>query len=129
MEDGVVINLNIVYMDVIDEIDFIVGVNVLWYWFELGYIYVYNKIEVFNVINIDVVCEDDCWIIDFGNYDIYIIYVLYLFFNVMDMKNFNIYFGVYVLWVEVNLNNGDNSEDVCYGGCLRFKYFFWLLVY
>ncbi|EOF7495321.1 carbohydrate porin [Salmonella enterica] len=123
-EDGAVINLNTAYMDATDETDFTAGVNALWHRFELGYIYAHNKIEAFNATNIDAVCEDDCWITDPGNYDIHTIHASYLFPNVMDMKNFNIYLGAYASWVEANPNNGDNSEDARYGGRLRFKYFF-----
>lgn len=118
------INLNTAYMDATDETDFTSGVNALWHRFELGYIYAHNKIEAFNATNIDAVCEDDCWITDPGNYDIHTIHASYLFPNVMDMKNFNIYLGAYASWVEANPNNGDNSEDARYGGRLRFKYFF-----
>lgn len=59
-----------------------------------------------------------------GNYDIHTIHASYLFPNVMDMKNFNIYLGAYASWVEADPHNGDSSEDARYGGRLRFKYYF-----
>lgn len=118
------INLNTAYMDATDETDFTAGVNALWHRFELGYIYAHNNIDAFNATNTEAVCEEDCWITDPGSYDIHTIHASYLFPNVMDMKNFNIYLGAYASWVEADPNNGDNSEDARYGGRLRFKYYF-----
>lgn len=121
LDNGIVVNFNIVYLDVNNEKDFIVGINVLWKCFEFGYIYVYNKIDEFS----GVVCDNDCWIDDEGMYIIYIIYVFYQFVNVMDMENFNIYFGMYyfILDSDGDKKYGDDIDD-CYGVCVCFKYFF-----
>ncbi len=117
-------NLNVAYMDAEDETDFTAGVNSLWHGFELGYIYAHNKIDSFNTADFIANCDDNCWIADPGNYDIHTIHASYLFPNVMNMKNFNIYLGAYASWFESNPNNGDGQEDSRYGGRLRFKYFF-----
>ncbi|HHA0004563.1 carbohydrate porin [Klebsiella michiganensis] len=122
--DGVVTNLNVAYMDAEDETDFTAGVNSLWHGIELGYIYAHNKIESFNTANFIANCDDNCWIADPGKYDIHTIHASYLFPNVMNMKNFNIYLGAYASWIESHPNNGDGQEDSRYGGRLRFKYFF-----
>ena len=122
--DGVVTNLNVAYMDAEDETDFTAGVNSLWHGVELGYIYAHNKIESFNTANFIANCDDNCWIADPGKYDIHTIHASYLFPNVMNMKNFNIYLGAYASWIESHPNNGDGQEDSRYGGRLRFKYFF-----
>lgn len=122
--DGVVTNLNVAYMDAEDETDFTAGVNSLWHGVELGYIYAHNKIESFNTANFIANYDDNCWIADPGKYDIHTIHASYLFPNVMNMKNFNIYLGAYASWIESHPNNGDGQEDSRYGGRLRFKYFF-----
>lgn len=93
--DGVVTNLNVAYMDAEDETDFTAGVNSLWHGVELGYIYAHNKIESFNTANFIANYDDNCWIADPGKYDIHTIHASYLFPNVMNMKNFNIYLGAY----------------------------------
>ncbi|HBW4930392.1 TPA: carbohydrate porin [Klebsiella pneumoniae] len=123
-QDSVVTNLNVAYMDAEDETDFTAGVNSLWHGFELGYIYAHNKIDSFNTADFIANCDDNCWIADPGNYDIHTIHASYLFPNVMNMKNFNIYLGAYASWIEANPSNGDGQEDSRYGGRLRFKYFF-----
>ena len=122
--DGVVTNLNLAWMDAEDETDFTAGVNSLWRGFELGYIYAHNKIDRFNTANFVANCDDSCWIADPGKYDIHTIHASYLFPNVMNMKNFNIYLGAYASWIESNPTSGDGQEDSRYGGRLRFKYFF-----
>lgn len=123
-EDGVTTNLNIAYMDASDEKDFTAGINSLWHRFELGYIYAHNKIDKFNSANYVSTCDDGCWISNVGDYDIHTIHASYLFPNVMDMKNFNIYLGAYASWIEAKPTDGDKHEDARYGGRLRFKYFF-----
>lgn len=110
-QDGVVTNLNVAYMDAEDETDFTAGVNSLWHGFELGYIYAHNKIDSFNTADFIANCDDNCWIADPGNYDIHTIHASFLFPNVMNMKNFNIYLGAYASWIESNPNNGDGRED------------------
>lgn len=122
--DGVVTNLNLAWMDAEDETDFTAGVNSLWRGFELGYIYAHNKIDRFNTANFVANCDDSCWIADPGKYDIHTIHASYLFPNVMNMKNFNIYLGAYASWIESNPTSGDGQQDSRYGGRLRFKYFF-----
>lgn len=123
-EDGVTTNLNVAYMDASDEKDFTAGINSLWHRFELGYIYAHNKIDKFNSANYVSTCDDGCWISNVGDYDIHTIHASYLFPNVMDMKNFNIYLGAYASWIEAKPTDGDKHEDARYGGRLRFKYFF-----
>ncbi|MBJ5824556.1 carbohydrate porin, partial [Salmonella enterica subsp. enterica serovar Meleagridis] len=56
--------------------------------------------------------------------DIHTIHASYLFPNVMDMKNFNIYLCAYASWVESNPNKVYNSEEARNGGRRRIKYFF-----
>ncbi|VUS48357.1 carbohydrate porin [Klebsiella spallanzanii] len=123
-EDGITTNLNVAYMDASDEKDFTAGINSLWHRFELGYIYAHNKIDKFNSANYVSTCDDGCWISNVGDYDIHTIHASYLFPNVMDMKNFNIYLGAYASWIEAKPTDGDKHEDSRYGGRLRFKYFF-----
>ena len=123
-EDGVTTNLNVAYMDASDEKDFTAAINSLWHRFELGYIYAHNKIDKFNSANYVSTCDDGCWISNVGDYDIHTIHASYLFPNVMDMKNFNIYLGAYASWIEAKPTDGDKHEDSRYGGRLRFKYFF-----
>ncbi|PXW44801.1 raffinose porin [Klebsiella oxytoca] len=123
-ENGVTTNLNVAYMDASDEKDFTAGINSLWHRFELGYIYAHNKLDKFNSANYVSTCDDGCWISNVGDYDIHTIHASYLFPNVMDMKNFNIYLGAYASWIEAKPTDGDKHEDSRYGGRLRFKYFF-----
>ncbi|HBM2906699.1 TPA: carbohydrate porin [Klebsiella michiganensis] len=123
-EYGVTTNLNVAYMDASDEKDFTAAINSLWHRFELGYIYAHNKIDKFNSANYVSTCDDGCWISNVGDYDIHTIHASYLFPNVMDMKNFNIYLGAYASWIEAKPTDGDKHEDSRYGGRLRFKYFF-----
>ena len=93
-------NLNVAYMDAEDETTFTAGVNSPWHGFELGYIYAHNKIDSFNTADFIANCDDNCWIADPGSYDIHTIHASYLFPNVMNMKNFNIYLGAYASWIE-----------------------------
>lgn len=110
-EDGVTTNLNVAYMDASDEKDFTAAINSLWHRFELGYIYAHNKIDKFNSANYVSTCDDGCWISNVGDYDIHTIHASYLFPNVMDMKNFNIYLGAYASWIEAKPTDGDKHED------------------
>lgn len=123
LQDGVVVNLSIVLLDVVDEIDFSVGINVFWYCVELGYIYVYNKIDQFNMVGVISECDGDCVILVLGCYDIYILYIFWQLLNIMVMLNFNIYFGVYVLWFDFMVVKSGNFDE-CYGVWVCFKYFF-----
>jgi len=123
-DNGIVANLSTAYMDAADETDFTAGVNALWKRFELGYIYAHNDIDKFNVSNLVNNCDSDCWITDAGTYDIHTIHSSYLFPNVMGMKNFNIYLGTYMSWVNADNNSNDNSDNTRYGGRVRFKYYF-----
>lgn len=122
-QDSVVTNLNVAYMDAEDETDFTAGVNSLWHGFELGYIYAHNKIDSFNTADFIANCDDNCWIADPGNYDIHTIHASYLFPNVMNMKNFNIYLGAYASGLKPTQATA-TARRPRYGGRLRFKYFF-----
>ncbi|MDR3106266.1 MAG: carbohydrate porin [Yokenella regensburgei] len=123
-QDGVVVNLSTAYLDAVDETDFTAGVNALWHNVELGYIYAHNNIDRFDSATFDADCGGDCWVTDPGSYDIHTIHASYLFPNVMNMKNFNIYLGAYASWVESDPKEGNGSEDSRYGGRVRFKYYF-----
>lgn len=123
-DDGIVANLSTAYMDAADETDFTAGVNALWHRFELGYIYAHNDIDKFDVTNALDNCDSDCWITNAGTYDIHTIHSSYLFPNVMGMRNFNIYLGTYVSWVNADNDANDGSDNTRYGGRVRFKYYF-----
>jgi len=123
-DNGVVVNLNTAYLDASDETDFTAGVNGLWKNIELGYIYAHNEIDKFNAAGLNNDCEGDCWITDPGNYDLHTLHASYLFPNVMNMKNFNIYLGAYASWIEAHPYDGQNESDSRYGGRVRFKYYF-----
>ncbi|WP_414641551.1 carbohydrate porin [Buttiauxella sp.] len=123
-DNGVVASLSTAYMDAADETDFTAGVNALWQNFELGYIYAHNDIDKFDVTNAIENCDNDCWITNAGTYDINTIHSSYLFPNVMGMKNFNIYLGTYVSWVDADNDASEDSDNTRYGGRVRFKYYF-----
>ena len=42
----------------------------------------------------------------------------------MGMKNFNIYLGTYVSWVDADNDASEDSDNTRYGGRVRFKYYF-----
>ena len=123
-DNGVVLNLNTAYLDASDETDFTAGVNGLWKNVELGYIYAHNEIDKFNAAGLNDDCDGDCWITDPGNYDLHTLHASYLFPNVMNMKNFNIYLGAYASWIEAHPYDGQDESDSRYGGRVRFKYYF-----
>ncbi len=123
-EDGVVTNLSVAYMNAADEKDFTAGVNSLWHNIELGYIYAHNKIGKFNTTSNAAICYENCWLSVIGDYDIHTLHTSYLFPNVMDMPNFNIYLGAYASWIQTNPEAGGTHHDSRYGGRVRFKYFF-----
>lgn len=123
-DNGIVANLSTAYLDAADETDFTAGVNALWQRFELGYIYAHNDIDKFDVNNAIENCDSDCWITNAGTYDIHTLHSSYLFPNVMGMKNFNIYLGTYVSWVNADNDSSEGSDNTRYGGRVRFKYYF-----
>ncbi|HDS3822170.1 TPA: carbohydrate porin [Klebsiella aerogenes] len=122
-EDGMVVNLSTAYLDAADEEDFSAGINALWHRVELGYIYVHNKIDQFNMAGVSGECDGDCAILTPGRYDIHTIHASWQLPNIMDMPNFNIYLGAYASWLDSSAQQSGN-DDERYGARVRFKYFF-----
>lgn len=123
-ESDITANLNVAYMDAVDEKDFTAGANILWDEFEIGYIWALNKIEDFNKNTYN---NRDDFIDQDGKYQIHTIHTSYHFPNVLDMDNFNIYLGAYWSLIKRDSDNlsadGDDSDDR-YGVRVRFKYYF-----
>lgn len=119
-ENGIVVNVDTAYLDASHEKDFTAGVNALWRRFELGYIYAHNKIDDFA----GVICDEDCWINEKGNYSIHTIHTSYELPNVMNMENFHIYLGAYYSILNSDGEEQTADNDSRYGARLRFKYYF-----
>ncbi|WP_034945737.1 carbohydrate porin [Erwinia oleae] len=119
-QDGVIASFSTAYLDAQDEQDFSIGANTLWRRFEVGYIYAHNNIEKFNSSN---VIQDGDGVFDAaGKYSIHTVHTSYLFPDIMNMKNFNLYLGAYASM----LNSADTGSDgdTRYGMRVRFKYLF-----
>ena len=58
-----------------------------------------------------------------GKYKIHTVNASYLFDNVLDISNFNIYLGGYWSKLERSEEQGGGSRDR-YGARVRFKYFY-----
>ena len=123
-ENGIVANLSSAYMDATNEKNFSAGANILWRNFEIGYIYAHNDIEYFNSANAGVVTSGILTSPD--KYDVHTIHTSYKIANIMDMNNFNLYFGAYWSKLEVSPDNKvvNAENDDRYGVRARFKYFF-----
>ncbi|MDF7667760.1 carbohydrate porin [Orbaceae bacterium ESL0727] len=118
---GLLINTSVAYMDGQNEDDLTLGVNMVWEKVGLGYFYANNNIKEFN--DDYVADKKDGYIIGKGRYKVHTVNASYLFDNVLDMDNFNIYTGVYWSLLERSKEQGDNTEDR-YGARVRFKYFY-----
>lgn len=116
----VVWNLNAAALNASNEKDASVGTNIWWRNTEIGYIYSRNDIQKFNAAGVS---GNDSTFNAPGRYDIHTFHGTYLFDNVLDMQNLNVYVGGYASFVKSSaLEHGADNDR--YGARVRVKYFF-----
>ncbi len=119
VNQGLRVNASFAYMNAKDENDMTIGTDIIWEKFGLGYYFAHNDIKDFNPLD----DMRDGYINKKGKYKIHTVNASYLFDNVLDISNFNIYLGGYWSKLERSEEQGGGSRDR-YGARVRFKYFY-----
>lgn len=110
------VNVNVAYMDAVDETNTTIGANILYHRIALGYVYAENEYENDKISG-------------YANGDVLVntFYASYEIAEMLDIKDFSIFLGTYYTTVENDTDNdidGAFSEDDDLGFRVRFKYFF-----
>ncbi|TDR56156.1 raffinose porin [Halomonas ventosae] len=112
------VNVNLAYLDALEEDNLTLGLNTVWHNIGVGYIHARNEID-----EVKPGTNGDFDLSVPGEYTVDTLYTSYRFPNVMSIDNFDIYLGAYYSRVDhEEIDNIDNADR--YGGRLRFKYFF-----
>ncbi|WP_019613931.1 carbohydrate porin [Psychromonas ossibalaenae] len=107
------VNVNVAYLDALNEADSSLGLNVLWKGFGVGYIHGVNDFDAASG-----------W--HDGKIEVQTAYTSYEFADIFDVEDFSIYVGAY----HTNLSDkgvslaSNFAEGDDMGGRLRFKYLF-----
>ncbi|MFB9136920.1 carbohydrate porin [Vibrio olivae] len=111
------INVNVAYLDAVDETNFSSGINMVWDNVGIGYVYAdneYNNKELSGWVD--------------GNVEVATIYASYAFRDTLDIKDFSILLGSYYTAISSKLTqslpNEYFKEDDDYGMRVRLYYAF-----
>ncbi|MDV6250929.1 carbohydrate porin [Vibrio sp. EA2] len=115
--DGWSVNVNVAYLDAVDETNFSTGVNALWNNVGIGYVYADNEYENKELSG---------WVD--GNVEVSTVYASYAFNDVLDVQDFNILLGSYYTCISNKLtqtqSDEDFKEDDDFGARIRLFYAF-----
>ncbi|HBC3928695.1 TPA: carbohydrate porin [Vibrio parahaemolyticus] len=115
--DGWSVNVNVAYLDAVDETNFSTGVNALWNNVGIGYVYADNEYDNKELSG---------WVD--GNVEVSTIYASYALRDVLDVKDFSILLGSYYTCISNKLTQSQSDEyfkeDDDFGARVRLFYAF-----